>query len=139
MLGIGCSFRSTMTNRRKLFYILIILPFMLTIFFLMNSQTKAVNRLYYIPSIHKFDLNQSSANDHKCVRLAWKPAPYICIHNPENDILVSRNIDLNGVWEKKVLQVFQDLLKTDPEMGEYVSCHLCVFLYHTHFVCGFQR
>ena len=64
-----------------------------------------------------FDIYKETVDKHKCVRTKTVPAFYICIHPVKTYVYVSASIKHDGVWQRDVMDVFQELLRNDPELG----------------------
>lgn len=64
-----------------------------------------------------FQLHVSTQAGHECLPMATKPSPWICIHKPEDDRFISGTIKDGAVWEEHIVNLFQELLKMDPNLA----------------------
>ena len=63
------------------------------------------------------ELDKAPSGSFECIELPTVPSPVICVHDPLEDVFISGSI-LEGVpWEKAVVDVFQRLLKSHPDLG----------------------
>ena len=45
--------------------------------------------------------------------------PYVCTHNLDTDVHISFTLQRDGIWEKEMVELFQEILLADPELGVY--------------------
>ena len=64
-----------------------------------------------------FQLHVPTQAGHECITMVTKPSPWICIHKPEDDRFISGTIKDGAVWEEHIVNLFQELLKVDPNLA----------------------
>ena len=64
-----------------------------------------------------FQLDVPTQAGHECLTMATKPSPWICIHKTEDDRFISGTIKDGAVWEEHIVNLFQELLKVDPNLA----------------------
>ena len=64
-----------------------------------------------------FQLDVPTQAGHECLTMATKPSPWICIHKPEADRFISGTIKDGAVWEEHIVNLFQELLRVDPNLA----------------------
>ena len=65
--------------------------------------------------INLYDNNQPVQDESQCVSLAnLHPLVHICIHDPEDDIWISKEISLHQFWEEQNVNFFMNLLHHYP-------------------------
>ncbi len=64
-----------------------------------------------------FPLDVSTNAGYECLTMATKPSPWICINDPKVDRFVSGTIKDGGIWEEHIVNLFQELLRLDPNIA----------------------
>ena len=72
---------------------------------------------------NSFEVSASSINNNNtnkkyhCLRMSIAPYPTVCVHPPDRDVYISRQLINNGTWEPIIVEKFLKVLRTNPDVG----------------------
>ena len=71
----------------------------------------------FLHQVKASQLPDTSTSHYHCVRMAAVPHPTVCLHPPEQDVYISRQLINNASWEPIIVAQFQQVLRADPHLG----------------------